>query len=333
MKSSANVVIVIAAIIIIFAALKLASPIVVPVLLASFISIIISPIYLGLIHKKLPAAIALLVVLGGLVLVFTLVGLLIGSSVQSFSNNVPLYEQQLSIQLTVLTQKLNSYGLINGDLGSLFNPSALIKYSATALKSAGSILTNSFMITLIIAFMLLESTHFSKKFERASGESKTMLHVNEVFSKIKHYMAIKAVVSFVTGIIITIFLSIIGLDYAVLWGFVAFLLNFIPNIGSILAAIPAVLLAFVQLGPIGAFEIAAVYLFINILIGSIIEPKVMGVGLGISTLVVFLSLIFWGWLLGPIGMLLSIPLTITIKIILYNEEKTRWIAIVMGSSE
>ena len=134
-------------------------------------------------------------------------------------------------------------------------------------------------------------------------------------------------------LIVTAVLMLIGLDYAILWGFIAFLFNFIPNIGSILAAVPAVILAFVQLGTFGVFEVGAVYLAINLLIGSIIEPRLMGQGLGISTLVVFLSLIFWGWLLGPVGMLLSIPLTIMIKIMLNTGEKTRWLAILMGSDE
>ncbi len=330
-KSSGSIVVVIAAIIIILGALKIAVAIVVPILLAAFIAIIIAPIHIWMVKRKVPAALSLLAVIGGLMIIFTLVGVLIGSSIQSFSDNVPVYEAQLNLQLSTLTTKLNSMGIIDGELGSLFNPSVLMKYSTTVLKGAGAVLTNGFMIFLIIAFMLLESTQFAKKLEMASGQNETMSHINEVFSKIKRYMALKAVISLVTGIIITTLLMMIGLDYAILWGFIVFLLNFIPNIGSILAAVPAVLLAFVQLGTFGALEIGAIYLTTNIVIGSIIEPRLMGQGLGISTLVVFLSLIFWGWLLGPVGMLLSIPLTITIKILLYNEEKTRWLAVLMGN--
>ena len=322
---------VMAAIVILLGALKMAAVIAVPILLASFIAIIISPVYTWLISRNVPAALALVGVIGGLMILFSLVGVLIGSSVHSFSENLPLYEAQLQIQLDAFTARLNTLGIIDGELGSVFNPSALMKYSATVLKGAGSVLTNSFMILLIIAFMLLESTHFARKLEKAKGQGTTMEQIDEVFSKIKHYMAIKAVVSLATGTLITVLLMLIGLDYAILWGFIVFLLNFVPNIGSILAAVPAVLLAFVQLGPWGALEIGAIYLVINIMIGSIIEPRLMGQGLGISTLVVFLSLIFWGWLLGPVGMLLSIPLTITIKIMLYNEPKTRWLAVLMSN--
>ncbi|MEN8147798.1 MAG: AI-2E family transporter, partial [Campylobacterota bacterium] len=317
-KSTGNVIVVIAAIIIVLGALKMAAAIVVPFLLATFIVTIIAPLYSWLINKKVPTILALLTVVGGLVVIFSLLGVLVGSSVQSFTANMPVYEAKLQTQLSSLTTTLSDYGLIKGDLTSMFNPARLMQYSATVLKGAGSVLTNSFMIFLIIIFMLMESTQFAKKLDIADGERETMKHVNEVLTKIKRYMALKAVISLVTGVIVTIVLMMIGLDYAVLWGLVVFLFNFIPNIGSILAAVPAVLLALVQLGTLGAIEVAIVYLATNVLIGSIIEPRIMGQGLGISTLVVFLSLIFWGWLFGPIGMLLSIPLTIMIKIILHT---------------
>ncbi|MDA3946426.1 MAG: AI-2E family transporter [Helicobacteraceae bacterium] len=332
-KSSGHVIIVMAAIIIVLGALKIAAAIVVPLLLAAFIATIIAPLYSWLIHKKVPTILALFAVVGGLVIIVSLLGVLVGTSVQSFSENIPVYEDKLQIQLSSLTEMLTRHGLIKGDLISAFDPTRLMQYSATVLKGAGSVLTNSFMIFLIIIFILLESTHFSRKLEMADGERETMKHVNEVLTKIKRYMALKAVISLVTGIIVTIVLTMIGLDYAVLWGLVAFLFNFIPNIGSILAAVPAVLLALVQLGTFGAMEVGIVYFTINIIIGSIIEPRIMGQGLGMSTLVVFLSLIFWGWLLGPIGMLLSIPLTIMIKILLYTNENTRWLAVLMGNGE
>lgn len=332
-KSTGNSIVVIAAIIIILGALKIAAAIVVPILLAAFLATIISPVYSWLIDKKVPTILALIAVVGGLVVIFSLLGVLVGTSVQSFSGNIPVYEEKLHVQLSSLTEILSRYGLMKGDITSIFDPAKLMQYSATVLKGAGSVLTNSFMILLILIFILLESTQFSRKLDLADGERETMKHVNEVLMKIKRYMALKAVISLVTGLIVTSVLMLIGLDYAVLWGLVAFLFNFIPNIGSIIAAVPAVLLALVQLGTFGALEVGFVYLMINVLIGSIMEPRIMGQGLGISTLVVFLSLIFWGWLLGPAGMLLSIPLTLVIKIILNTREETRWLAVLMGNGE
>jgi len=331
--SRSGILVVLAAIVILLSAVKIAVAIVVPFLLAIFIAVIISPLYSWLIKKKMPAFLALIAVIAALVITFSFLGLMVGSSVQSFSENLPQYESRLNEQMAGLIPKLEKYGINLSELTKMLDPASLMRYSASVLKGAGSVLTNSFMILLIIVFMLLESQSFVRKLRQLSGQTETMKHLHEVLTKIQHYMALKAVVSLVTGIIITVALSILGLDYALLWGIVAFALNFIPNIGSIIAAVPAVLLAFVQLGGFGALEVGLIFLTINIVIGSIIEPRLMGKGLGLSTLVVFLSLIFWGWLLGPVGMLLSIPLTIMIKIILYADPSTRSIAILMDSSE
>ena len=146
-------------------------------------------------------------------------------------------------------------------------------------------------------------------------------------------MVIKTLISMVTGVLIYIMLSLFSVDYPLLWGIVGFLLNFIPNIGSLIAAVPAVLLALVQFGYIDAVEVAIGYILINVIVGSIVEPKIMGHGLGLSTLVIFLSLIFWGWLLGPVGMLLSVPLTMMLKIAFEANEETRPIAILLGSGK
>jgi predicted PurR-regulated permease PerM len=143
-------------------------------------------------------------------------------------------------------------------------------------------------------------------------------------------MAIKTMISLVTGVIVTLMLLIIGVDYPLLWGLLAFVLNFVPNIGSIIAAVPAVLLAIIQLGGFYALITAPGCVVLNLFMGNVIEPRFMGRGLGLSTLVVFLSLLFWGWLLGPVGMLLSVPLTITAKIALDSRDDTRWIAILLG---
>ena len=156
-------------------------------------------------------------------------------------------------------------------------------------------------------------------------------HFDKFISNINRYMGIKTLTSVATGVIVALWLLILGVDYAMLWGLLAFLLNFIPSIGSILASIPAILLALIQLGTGSALLTGLGYLVVNIGIGTILEPRVMGHGLGLSALVVFLSIVFWGWVLGPVGMLLSVPLTMTLKIALNSKEDTRWIAVLLGS--
>jgi predicted PurR-regulated permease PerM len=147
---------------------------------------------------------------------------------------------------------------------------------------------------------------------------------------VNHYTALKTVISIVTGVAAALWVWIMGVDFPIIWGVLAFLLNYVPNLGSIVAAIPPVLLGFVQYGWGTAFLVAAGYTVINLVVGNIIEPRFMGHGLGLSTLVVFLSLVFWGWLFGPVGMLLSVPLTMMVKIGLENKEDTRWMAILLG---
>ena len=159
----------------------------------------------------------------------------------------------------------------------------------------------------------------------------SLSYFSTITQNIRHYLGIKTVVCLLVGIFIYIAMVIIGVDYPLLWALIAGLMNYIPNIGSIIAAVPAVLFALVQLGLGGALWTLGSFLLVNNVLGNFIEPRIMGKGLGLSTLVVFLSLLFWGFLLGTVGMFLSVPLTMTIKIILEQNRKTKWIAILLGT--
>jgi len=148
---------------------------------------------------------------------------------------------------------------------------------------------------------------------------------------IRRYMVIKTGICLVAGVAIGLWLFFLGVDFPVLWGFLAFLLHYVPNLGGVMAAVPAVLLALLTLGPGSAVLVAAGYLVIGFSLGNWVEPRLMGRKLGLSTLVVFLSLIFWGGLVGPIGVILCIPLTMSVKFAFETNENTRWIAILLGS--
>jgi len=330
----ADLMIVLAAVVIVFAGVKAAGPILIPFLLSLFIAIILMPLLHYLIGRKIPTAAVLLIIVALLVSGFTLFGVIVGHAMNDFIGNLPDYEERLRGGLQGVLAWLQTRGvtLPEKNLLQLLDPGAVFAYMTGALKGFGSLLTNGFVILLTTIFMLLEGVAFQQKiaFIYRQNHSEGRLHLTEILEKIKHYMALKALISAGTGVLVYLLLLLFGLDYAVLWGVVAFLLNFIPNIGSIMAAVPAVLLALVQLDTASALWIAAGYVVINTLVGSVIEPKVMGRGLDLSTLVVFLSLIFWGWLLGPVGMLLSIPLTIMVKIVFDADASTRWIAVLLG---
>jgi predicted PurR-regulated permease PerM len=322
---------VMASVVIVLAGVKAASVIVVPFLLALFLAIILAPLFLWLKKKGVPQGIALLLIV---ILLFGSIGtlvMLIGTSVQDFSHNVPLYESKLRADFRNLLTVLDGYNITvpKEDIISMFATDSVMEYIAKTLKSLGGLLTNSLMIIVTVVFMLMEISQFTKKLERSN--SKSLNSFVAISDNIKRFILLKSMTSAATGIIVTIGLKFFDIHYAVLWGVVAFLLNFIPNIGSIIAAIPAVLMAMVQYDVGTALAVTGLYVTVNVTIGSILEPRIMGQGLGLSTLVVFLSLIFWGWLLGPVGMLLSVPLTIMVKIVLDAQEDTKWISTLLGN--
>ncbi|MDF1879297.1 AI-2E family transporter [Sulfurimonas sp. SAG-AH-194-C20] len=327
--------IVMASVVIILAGVKSASAILVPFLLSLFIAIILSPLYHYFKSKKVPEGLALVLVMSMFLVILGLVGKLIGTSVSDFSANIDVYSSKLASYHNNVSDYALSLGvtLPVDDFTNLFNSKRIMTFGTTILQGMSSMLTNGFVIILTVVFMLLESGHFIDKIDFADKQNDTTRHIKMISSKIKHYMVLKALISMLTGFIVWIFLLIIGTDYAFLWAVLAFMFNFIPNIGSIIAAVPAVLITLVQLGSLNALIVSIFYVSINVIIGSIIEPRVMGKGLGLSTLVVFLSLLFWGWLLGIVGMLLSIPLTIMAKIVFDANENTRWVAVLLGTGE
>lgn len=219
-------------------------------------------------------------------------------------------------------------------ISQFLDAQAGIKMMRDLLAQLGNILTKGFLIYLTTIFILLEASILPGKIKAAmQNNTDAFDNLAGVADDVKKYLAMKTAISLGTGILITVWLTILGVKYPVLWGLIAFLLNFVPNIGSIVAAIPACILAFLQLGAGPAALAALGYMLVNIVIGNLIEPRLMGERLGLSTLVVFLSLVFWGWVLGPIGMLLSIPLTMTVKIALQSHSETSKLAILLDSQK
>jgi len=310
-----------------------AQVILVPFLLAAFIAIISAPPLFWLQRKGLSTWLALLVVILAVLFIGLLMAGLVGSSVQDFSRDLPVYEAKLKQQTNLVMGWLEKLGVDISGLAvtEIFDPGAAMKLVATLLNGLGNVLANGFLILMTVIFILLEASSFPAKLRTVLGSPQySLVRFDNFISNVKHYMAIKTLVSLATGILVAIWLIVIGVDYPLLWGLLAFALNYIPNIGSIISAVPAVLLAIIQLGFIKAAIVAAGYIVINLLMGNVIEPRFMGRGLGLSTLVVFLSLLFWGWVLGPVGMLLSVPLTITAKMALDSRDDTRWMAVLLG---
>lgn len=333
--SSHSVMVNIAALVIVIAGLKVAAPIVAEFLLALFISVVCIPPIKWLVGKKIPQGLSIFLVLISVLLFLGLVGYLVGDSIQSFSANKDDYSAKLSQDLSGVFSWLSNAGIpVEGlQLATLIDQYGLALVSRV-VGGLNYIFQEFFIIFLSVIFILAEMSSFPVKFARAFSDSQDkMIYINAILGKIRHYLAIKTAASLLTGFIVSISLFFIGVDYPFLWGMLAFLLNYIPNIGSIIAAIPPLILAFVQLGSSAVLWTGLTFLFANMVVGNFLEPKFMGKMLGLSTFVVFLSLIFWGWIFGSVGMFLSVPLTMAIKIALETSPKTLWIAIMLGPDE
>ncbi len=215
---------------------------------------------------------------------------------------------------------------------SRLDSSLLFDFANQALRYTATAFSSLLIIALIVVFMLFEAATFRAKVRTAFTGADAEERFSRVMHEIQHYIGIKTVVSAATGLLIGVWVGVLGVDFAIFWGLVAFVLNFIPNLGSIIAAVPTTLLAMVQIGVGRGLLVALGYLIVNMVIGNLIEPHLMGRRLGLSTLVVVLSLVFWGWVWGPIGMLLSVPLTMVVKILLENTEEFRWVAVLLGDS-
>ncbi|WP_430460618.1 AI-2E family transporter [Thalassolituus sp. LLYu03] len=318
-----------AAAVVVIAGIKLAAAMLVPFLLAVFIAVLSAPLLHWLTNHRVPQVLAVLLLVLGFLLLGTVLASFVGTTLNAFYRDMPLYEQKLQALTAHGVTWLRSMGVEVADnvIREYVNPGVVMKTVASVFNGLGGVLTNTFLILFTVVFILLEASGFPQKVKRAFGEdTQAFEHFGRFSRSVQQYLMIKTLVSLGTGVSVALVLALIGVDYWALWGLVAFLLNYIPNIGSIIAAVPAVLIALIQLGPGVALMTAGVYVAVNMIFGNVVEPRLMGRSLGLSTLVVFLSLVFWGWILGPVGMLLSIPLTMVVKIALETRPQTRWIA-------
>ena len=336
MNSTSRALLTLAAIVIIAAGMKAAQEVVVPFLLAAFIATIAAPPVFWLERHRVPSILAISGVMVGMVLALAGIATLVFQSGNAFTNRLPFYQQRVSELVGEAVVWLKDFGIeINAELAlSYLNPGTALELAGNILRGLGGVMSDGFFILLMVIFILAEASSFPGKLAHILKEpEKNLPYFNRFATNVNRYIAIKTSTSLTTGVVVSVSLMIIGVDFPILWGLLAFLLNYVPTIGSIIAAVPAVLVALIQLGPASAFAVTGCYVAINIGMGNVIEPRYMGRGLGLSTLVVFLSLVVWGWLLGPVGMFLSVPLTMTAKIALEANPSTNWIAHLLGPAE
>ena len=318
-----------ASFVIIIGGLSLASSIVVPFLLAVFIAIIIYPILemMSKIHINRFFAFIILIGICGSGLWF--LGNVIAGAIVQFSTDLPLYKAKIDIFIDnlIIYAKDQADIDISNNLLSFINLDKLIITTSNLLLQTGGLVTQSFLV-----FILFESQIFKQKVEYFAIKDPSTLHIANTFiSNLKRYLAIKTISSIATGVIVWGFLIFFDVPHALLWAVLAFILNYIPTIGSIIAAIPAILVSLAVNDISATLWLTLIYLVVNISIGNFIEPRFLGKGLGISTLVVILSLLSWGFIFGIGGMFLAVPLTMSIKIALDANPRTKFISILLSN--
>lgn len=319
--------------VVIVAGMKVSSPILVPVLLSFFIATISAPPLLWLTKKGLPTFVALLAVIAIITAVGAVMVALISASLADFQEQLPHYESRLREFYALALEHLAVFGigLDMFKLDSVLSPASIAAAVGAIANDVGNVVAKAFLIFLVVIFILFEISAFQNKLEKIfDRENGSMERLNNLRRNIQEYLVIKTITSLGTGVAVWILLTALGVDFAILFALLAFMLNFVPNIGSLIAALPAIILALLQLGVATAVYASIGYVVINVLIGSILEPRMSGRKLGLSPLVVFLSLIFWGWVMGPVGMFLSVPLTMMVRLVAEINDNTRWLAVLLS---
>lgn len=335
-KTTLPTIVYLACFVIVIAGIMQIESIIKPLLMATFISVIFEKPLRWLKKKNVSNGIAVFLVVLIMFAVYFSIFQLISSSLILFSEELPKYDMQLLEIKNTFMVFMNSYGIDSMLLNNsnALDPSKIMTYTASVFGEMSDLMSSEITFLFLSVFMLAESESFHLKLKLFEKTTHTSLkHLSVISKSIRHYLSIKTATSLLTGLLISISMYLIGVDYAVLWGGLAFLLNYIPNIGSIIAAIPAMLFALISLGWSGVVWSGCAFVAVNMIIGNVVEPKIMGRGLGLSTFLIFLGLIFWGYVLGIVGMFLSVPLMMVIKIILGNNSETKWIATIMGNQE
>ncbi len=334
-QKKTSAVIILAAVVIVISGMQMMSVLLVPFLIAAFLALITVRPMLWMQQHRVPSILAALIIVTTLMLILAMVGMILGTSIADFTAALPTYQARLDNIVAGVFEWIKTTFELDESTDSItdmIDPGFAMGLVAGLLNSLREVLTNTFLIVFTMIFILLEASTAETKFEAAFGRrADSIASAREFMQNLGRYLGIKTLVSMATGLCAGLLTWSIGLDFPLLWAMIAFLLNYVPTIGSIIAAVPAVLLALVQIGPGAAGATALGFIGINVVFGNFLEPRLMGYGVGISPLVVFVGLIAWGFIFGPVGMLLSVPLTMTLKMALESDERTRWVAILLGS--
>lgn len=342
-----RIIITAACMVILIAGLKLAQSFFIPILLAAFIATVSFPITNWLRRHRVPRFFAVLItvlvdfafLIGIVLIASSLVGDLETKWKEKYSEILGLRIQETSeTAANILTawnvpdaeEKVQAYGAskLQEQLSDTFSFTKVLDLGTDVAWKVFSFMGTTFMVLILTVFMLSEARMFGRRMNAIlEARGPNLQRIMDASSDVQRYLAIKTVISLVTGVLAGFLCWAAKIDFFLLWGIVAFAMNFIPVIGSIIAGVPPLILAFLVGGPASALVIGIGYVSINVFLGNFLEPMLMGRRFGLSTLVVLVSVLFWGYIWGPIGMLLAVPLTMVIKVMMDNSDDLRWLAV------
>jgi AI-2 transport protein TqsA len=320
-----------AATVVVFVGMRLAAPILNPILFAVVLALLFSPIYGWLRQHRIPTPLALVIMLVGLSVLFLGIFFLMGVSIARFSGEIGSYTGKLNDQLGNIHNLTKSLGITKADLHRALKPSALTGAISAVLGGVADFLSNLFLILVIVLFLLAEGPAMMNRLRASTGPEHPQVTRLAVFGhSVVRQLGLRAIVNLATATGVVVLLVVLRVDFPLMWGILTFFLSFIPWIGLPLAVAPAVVLAFAQHGTTTAVLVIVGVIVINVLAENALSPMLMGRGLSISPTVLFIGFLFWAWLLGGPGAFLAAPLTIFLILMLDTFPETRWLANVMG---
>jgi AI-2 transport protein TqsA len=319
--------------VIIVAGMKLAATLLIPFLLAVFLAIILTPLYFSMMKHGISSWLAMLIlILCFALLTYSAVNVGVKSLIR-FGSDLPEYQDGIQNQIVLFQDWLRTKGVKSPEniLNATIKPDAIISMLGSTAATFRDMATKAFIIFIIVVFLLLEAAALPDRIRQIPNiDEQTLTRLQIITENVRNYVAIKTIMSLITGGLVAGMLFASGTKNALIMGLLAFLMNYIPNVGSILASIPGILMTLVERGPGWAIAVAIGYVIINVGISNALEPRFMGKGLGLSPVIILLSMVFWAWVLGPVGMLLAVPLAMLLKIALEGFAETRGAAILMG---
>ncbi len=322
-----------AAIIVIVAGIAAAQSIIVHLMVALFLSVISYGVYSRLARWGVPSPLAMILVI--LLVIGLLVSLifLVKTTIDQFGSTLMQYQDRFSAWQADLKAWLNELGVPLQDqtLDQYLDLNRGVQLFTSLLNTLGSTLSSASLVIAMVIFILMEAAQFTRKLRSAFRDPEPILDFIDNFNDaIERYFSIKTLINVASGIFIAIWTAVFGVQFALLWGMLTFLLSYIPYFGTVIAAVPPILIAGLTASWLTAAIVALGFLVMGILLGNYLEPRIFGQGMGLSILVVFVSMLFWGWILGLVGMIFTVPLTVALKLGLESSPRTRWIALLLA---